>query len=124
MLPVGRYSLGWPRNRLPFRVTCRWSERRPQDPRAGPPVVEPLFARLEALDDRVASQLEMCSSVPVEGIVTASDVPASGTPSEVEPPAAGLFTFEASRSRRRDSRIDLGVHGVLPFCFRRFDAPR
>ena len=62
-LPVTRDAAGRAGRRLVERVVMRWSENRSLCDLIGPVVIEPVLARLEALDDRMAACHDMVASV-------------------------------------------------------------
>ena len=63
---------------------------------------EPVLARLERTDQWVVRRLEMFGRVPARGVVTAADVPARLTHSQVNPRSA--------RGEALDAPIGAGRH--------------
>jgi len=66
----------------------RWCQARPFRIGICPVVPKPIFARLEAADDRVTRRVRMRAGVLAGRVVAASNVTALRTPSEMEPPTS------------------------------------
>lgn len=86
---------------------------------AGAVIVEPVFARLEAGNDRMAGGVKMFRGVLRGRAVTATHVAALGAAPQVEPPSAGMQTLLAALAAGRHFGIDacaLRLHlGSVPF---------
>ena len=59
-------------------------------------VVEPIFAGLEAVDDRVAGGLVMLGGMLAGRTIAAADVTTFGASAQVQPPSARRQTFDAT----------------------------
>src|SRR6478609_8589107 len=85
-LPVGGHGAGRAGYRLVGRMTIRWGQDVPFEEVAGAEVVEPVFARLEALDDGVSGCPAVGACVLAGRVVTTTDMPAGRAAAQVEPP--------------------------------------
>src|SRR5215475_14824638 len=110
--PVGRHPAGRARDRLIGGVAVRRGQLRPGFielvRRIAP---EPGLPRLEAADDRVPGGRRVRARVLRRRGVAAADVPALGTPAQVEPPAAGRLTLHAAGPRGRHAGLDSWLFG-------------
>src|SRR5436190_17332524 len=82
-------------------------QRRAFDELARAVVVEPVLARLEALDHGVAGPLLVAGRVLGGGVVAAADVAAGGAATQVQPPAIGGHALFTARAARRDRLVDV-----------------
>jgi len=76
-------------------------------------VVKPVFARLEARDDRVTRGDVVFRGMLIWRAVTAADVTTFGASAKMEPPRARRRAFDAACSAGlgcRDDAVPLGVH--------------
>ena len=68
---------------------------------------QPIFARLETLNDRMAGFVEMLGGVPIRRIVAAPDVSARQAKTQVYPLGSDRQTFLAAFRSARLNRLDL-----------------
>ncbi len=113
LLPVGWDTSGGPRCRLVERVGEGRGELGPIVIVLAVVVPEPVLIRLEAPDDGVTRLTSMPTRVLAGRAVAATDHPACGTPSEVEPPPVALQAFRTTGSARFDRSIDQLVSHLL-----------
>jgi hypothetical protein len=66
----------------------------------------PVFARLEALDDRMPDAGRMAGGVLRWRRVATTNVAAPRTPAQVKPPATRIQALRAARAARRHGEID------------------
>ncbi|CAN5538911.1 hypothetical protein BH23CHL6_BH23CHL6_05840 [soil metagenome] len=97
-LPVCGHSTGRPGDWLIDRVVMRRSKYRTIEVLLGPVVPEPILARFIALHDWIPGAVRMVAGVLRRRRIATPDVPAMGTPPEVEPPSAGLQALDAARA--------------------------
>ena len=87
-------------------MRVRRGEDRALEHVARPIIVEPIFAWLEARDDRMTGFMMMRSRMLMWRRIAAPDVAALRAPSQVEPPCAAMETLYAAGAARCDLRID------------------
>src|SRR5215831_8118455 len=110
--PVGRHPAGRAGCRLIGRVAVRRGQRRAGLVElVGLVAPEPGLTRLEAADDRVPGGRRVRARVLRRRGVTAADVPALGTPAQVEPPAAGRLALYAAGPGGRHAGLDSCLFG-------------
>src|SRR5712691_2540739 len=105
--PVMRNPTGRSRHTLVDRMTDRRHQRRPaliELIRLITP--EPVLTGLEAGDDRMPGRGRVLTRMLRRRGVTASDVPALSTPSQVHPPATGRIALDAAGAAGRHARVD------------------
>jgi len=105
-LPVARYVAGGTWRRLVQRMVLRWRQWWAFHAFVGCVVVEPLLARLEAADDRVAAGSGVSACVLARRRVTTADVAAASAAAQVEPPSAAGEAFDATVAARRYGRVN------------------
>src|SRR6187401_2386757 len=108
-LPVRWHAASRSGHGLVERVVMWWSEDGTLEELLGRVVPEPVLARLEALDDRMAFSRGMPTRVLRRRRVAAADMPALHASPEVEPPAVGGETLDTPGATRRRVGIDV-VH--------------
>src|SRR5690348_10212412 len=109
--PVRRHTALRAGSRLVGRVGVRRRELRPVVVGVVRVRPEPVLARLEALDDRVAGLGGMLARMLARRGVAAPDVAARRAAAQVEPPALlGREALYAARAARRNARVDLPGH--------------
>src|SRR5260370_16694642 len=93
----------------------RRSELRAREGILGLVIPEPVFAGLEAADDRVPRDLRVRGRVLRRRAVAAPDVAALRAPAQVDPPAAARVALDAARPARWHRRVDAGnlAHSAL-----------
>src|ERR1700722_4672563 len=90
------------------RVRARGGERGAVDVVLGAVTKEPVLARFETGDDRMAGGVVVLGRVLRRGGVAAADVSAFGASAEVEPPPSRGQTLDASGSTRWNAGINTG----------------
>jgi hypothetical protein len=106
-LPSCRHAAGWSRHGLVERVMQRRSEDRALDVLLSDVVPEPVLARLVAPHDRMLRIGGMLTRMLRRRRVATTDTAAMRTAAQVEPPATGSETLDATRAARRYLRIDV-----------------
>lgn len=109
VLPVGRHPTGRSGHGLVQRVVVRWRQRRSFEVLLARVVPEPVLARFVAVDDRMPGVVGVVAGVLRRRRVAAADATAVGTPTEMEPPAAGRLAVDAARPTGRRGQVDLGL---------------
>src|SRR5262249_3786001 len=104
-LPVRRHRALRARHPLPDWMTVGRRERRTFDELTRAVVVEPVLARLEALDHGVAACLSVARRVLGGRVVAAADVTARRAASEVQPPAARGHALLTALAARQDGLV-------------------
>jgi hypothetical protein len=112
-LPVGGDSFVRPGDGLFEGMMRRRGEGRPTDEFFGPIVIEPVFPGLKAGDDRVACLAGVLCRVLGGRGVTASDVPAVGATTQVEPPASRSFTLHTPAAAGLDGCVDHRIRHIV-----------
>jgi hypothetical protein len=87
-LPLARHAISRAERRLVERVVGWGSQLRAFEVLVALVVVEPVLARLEAMDDGVLLRRRMLARVLRGGLVAAADVTALPAAAQVEPPAS------------------------------------
>ena len=108
-LPVSWHPTGRSRYGLVEWVIQRRSELRPVAELLALVVPEPVFARLEAPDDRVVGSAGMAAGVLARGAVATTDMTALGTTPQVEPPAIRCQALDAAGTAGQRRRVDGGI---------------
>ncbi len=98
--PVCRHPTGGPGSRLIIGMRMWWRQHRTVARVVYSVIPEPVFARLERLDDRMARPFPVFGRVAHQRIVAATHVPTRCTPSQVHPPAVGGVALHAPGSTR------------------------
>jgi hypothetical protein len=111
-LPVRWDAAGRTGRRLAQGVMLRWRQLGAFPVLVLVVVVEPVFMRLEAVDEGVVLGPRMLGGVLRGRLIAAADVPAMDASAQVEPPAVGSReAFDAAGPAGRDGRVDGGTVG-------------
>ena len=114
-LPIVGHAAGRPRYGLIRRMRVRRRQTRPCKHFSGSVIVEPRLPRLETRDDRMARTLIVLGRVLVRRRIAATNVPALGAATQVQPPGAGRETFDATHAARLDRWIDAVSSAIHTF---------
>ena len=99
--PDVRHATARPRHRLVLGMRMRSGQRRTVHEFFRRVIVEPVFSRLPARDDRVSRRVEIRRRMLLRRVIAASDVSALRASAYMEPPAVLLRTFQATGARFR-----------------------
>jgi hypothetical protein len=111
-LPIAGDTPARSRHGLVQRMMRRRGERGPGHKLFASVVVEPIFARLEAGNDRVVAPSSVGGRVLARGVVAASDVAALGAASQMEPPASCGFAIATACTARLLRGVDCWIAHV------------
>lgn len=106
--PVARHVPARTGDRLIRGVRERRRKLGPVDELRRPVVVKPVLTGFEALDHRMSRGVVVSGRMLAGRIVATADVSAFCASPEMQPPIAGLKTFDTTSTARNGGRIDAG----------------